>query len=188
MKKRFLAVGLLACVLLSGCVFGQEKPITEPPQQSPEVINTEKETKKISTSSAPKDVGKWEPMGRYSFDITGDGEDDIITLYASVMRDEKGELMWDDTQEWVLQAETAEGVYDLYDERLHGNAYLSVAEFYNEDADKKVVTLIVTGNSLNEVREYRFGDNVFEETIAYTTDDNASEGINALYSSIPAYE
>ena len=79
----------------------------------------------------------------YSADITGDGEDDMITLYTSVQRDMSGELMWDDTQEWVLQAETAEGVYDLYDERIHGNAYMNVADFYNEDGDIKVISLII---------------------------------------------
>lgn len=188
MKRMLLTAGLIMSLLLCGCASEQSKSESEQTEPPAETVNAVKEIKKIDVNSAPKDVGDWEPLGRYSIDITGDGEDDMITLYTSAQRDMSGEIMWDDTQEWVLQAETAEGVYDLYDERIHGNAYMNIADFYNEDGDIKVISLIIAGNSFNEIREYSYNGKEFEEKIAYSTDDTSSEGINSVYSSIPLYE
>lgn len=188
MKKMLFTTGLIMSFLLCGCAAEQGKTDNQQTQEPTQTAEAVKETKKINVTSTPKDVGKWEPLGRYSVDMTGDGEDDTITLYTSAQRDMKGEIMWDDTQEWVLRAETAEGVYELYNERIHGNAYMNVADFYNKDEDSKVISLIIAGNSFNEIREYSFNGKEFEEKIAYSTDDIAEEGINSFYSSIPAYE
>ena len=188
MKKKLFTTGLIMSLLLCGCTAEQGKTDNQQTQEPIQTAEALKETKKINVTSTPKDVGKWEPLGRYSVDMTGDGEDDTITLYTSAQRDMRGEIMWDDTQEWVLRVETAEGVYDLYNERIHGNAYMNVADFYNKAEDSKVISLIIAGNSFNEIREYSFNGKEFEENIAYSTDDTTEEGINSFYSSIPAYE
>lgn len=189
MKKTLLLTGMLLCAAVSGCSLVNNSNPTE--SQSPEPSHTAeaiKNTRDIKVVSSPKDVGTWEPMGKYTADITGDGEDDIITLYTSAQRDVRGEMMWDDTQEWVLRVETAEGVYDLYDERIHGCAYMSVSDVYNKDDEQKLISLYISGNSFREVRDYTYNSEKFTETSAYSTDDLSSEGISEIYSSIPQYE
>lgn len=192
MKKNLLIISLLLCAALSGC-FGRELNHSEPKEsQNPASTQTaeaeKKKTKDIRVISSPKDVSAWEPMGKYTADVTGDGEDDIITLYTSAQRDRKGEMMWDDTQEWVLRVEAAEGVYDLYDERIHGYIYMSVSDVYDKDEDKKLISLYADGNSFHEIRDYMYNGNKFTETVAYSTDDLSTEGISEIYSSIPRYE
>ena len=191
MKKTRLLTSLLLCGTLCGCSGGLFEP--QPPKESETPVPTEtaesaKKTKSIKIVSSPKDVGKWEPMGKYTADVNDDGEDDIITLYTSAQRDNRGEMMWDDTQEWVLRVETADGVYDLYDERIHGYAYLSVSDAYNKDKDQKLISLYISGNSFREVRDYMYDSDKFTETVAYSTDDFAAEGISEIYTSIPQYE
>lgn len=180
MNKKILAA-VIGCVMLCGCVpNGQTSEQSESPKPTEAV-------KKINTTASPKDTSDFEPMGRYETDITGDGSEDLITLYTSAERSENGEMLWDDTQEWLLSAETENGVYELYSERIHGFAYMNVADFYKETGDEKVVSVYIAGNAVNELREYSFSDNAFNENIAYSTDKTAKEGINSLYSSIPEY-
>ena len=187
MKKTLLITSLLLCATLSGCS-GGEMPLESQTPAPVQTAEADKKTKDMKVISSPKDVGTWEPMGKYTQDVTGDGEDDIITLYTSAQRDARGEMMWDDTQEWVLRVETAEGVYDLYDERIHGYVYMSVSDVYDKDEDKKLISLYIDGNSFREVRDYMYSENKFTETVAYSTDDLSSEGISEIYSSIPQYE
>ncbi len=190
MKKTLLITSLLLCAALCGCSGEKstEKPLESQTPEPVQTVEADKKTKDVKVISSPKDVGAWEPMGKYTQDVTGDGEDDIITLYASAQRDARGEMMWDDTQEWVMRVETADGVYDLYDERIHGYVYMSVSDVYDKDGDKKLISLYIDGNSFHEVRDYVYNENKFTETVAYSTDDLSSEGISEVYSSIPHYE
>ena len=96
--------------------------------------------------------------------------------------------MWDDTQEWIVQVETDDGVYELYKSKVHGNVYMNVSDFYTDNGDKKVVTVFVTTNASNEVREYIYEDNSFVEHFVYTTDTLANQGINPMYTTIPQYK
>ena len=69
---------------------------------------------------------------------------------------------------------------------------MNVADYYNLGEEEKVISLIISSNASHEVREYRYDDSLdgacFTETIAFTTNDTADEGINNLYSSIPSYK
>lgn len=171
---------LMICALLCGCV--AEKP--EPsPTETPEAA-----TKKIEVTGSPVDTNDYEPMGKYTLDITGDGTEDLVTLYTSAQRDNRGEMMWDDTQEWILSVETENGVYELYKERIHGFAYINIADYYKKSGDEKVISAHIFGNAFNEIREYSYTDNLFAEKIVYSTDKTAVDGINTIYSSIPSYE
>ncbi len=184
MKKLLLMMIMTVAVLLaSGCTNGAN-PEEGTTGQENEVVRE----KVIDITSAPSDVQFYEPMGRYKSNIINDENEDIISLYTSAQRDKKGEMMWDDSQDWVLQAETENGVYELYRERIHGSAYMNVSDYYNDGAEEKVITLLISSNAHNEIREYRFNGESFVETIAYTTDDVANEGISSLYTSIPDYE
>ena len=65
MKRLLLTAGLTMSLLLCGCASEQsesENKQTEPPA---ETVDAVKEIKKINVNSSPKDVGDWEPLGRY---------------------------------------------------------------------------------------------------------------------------
>lgn len=191
-KKLLIFAAFLIVISASGCNTlpqGQNTP-SDNPQNSSESSSQPEENKKtkISVTPSPIDVNGYEALSKCMYDVINDGNEDIITLYTSAERDMTGEMMWDDTQEWVLQVETDKGVYDLYDERIHGRAYLNVSDYYNDGDEQKVISLYIAGKSFNEIREYRFDDGKFIEETAYSTDNNANEGIGTLYSSIPDYE
>lgn len=192
MFGKILTSLLLMSVLLCGCSFEKEPVKQEENQILENELSgeaSENKAEKIVGNNPPKDVTGWEPMGQYEFDFNGNGEDDVLTLYTSAQRDKKGDMMWDDSQWWVLElkVDNENGVRNLFDERVSGSVYMNVSDFYDEDA-QKVVTLFVSGNSSDEVREYRFDGEYYTETIAYTTNEAAAEGISKLYSSVPAYE
>ena len=198
MKKFFLMIiPILSVMLASGCG-GNGQNNTEQPNNEV-VTNTEnpieenKHEAKIVGNNPPTDTEGFEPVGRYEFDIDGDGEEDTVTLYTSAMRDEKGDMMWDDSHIWLLQAERANNeVNDLFSQRLGGRVYMNVSDYYNSGEEEKVITLIISSNAFHEIREYRYDDTLsgacFTETTVYTTDEAANEGIGNLYSSIPDYE
>ena len=150
MKKLLM---LLVCVLTLGMTFGCANNNTEEPIENITKIEV----------SADVNVSGYELLGEYSCDIIGGVNEDDIKLYTSAKRDKKGELMWDDSQGWVIICETDNGVYELYNERIHGNAYMMVSDFYNDGQEEKVITLLVESNTAYEIREYRYKDGVFVE-------------------------
>lgn len=175
--KKILAVMLLLC-MMTACATTQPVTNDEP------IVETDN-IKLISIQTQEKELDDFELLGEYTAQIDGES---YIRLYTSAQRDKKGELMWDDTQEWVLRAETKSGNYVLYDERTNGRAYMKVFESYNEDGDEIVINLHIYANTYNEIREYRFNGQDFEERIRYTTDETSTHGISELYSSIPQYK
>jgi hypothetical protein len=46
-------------------------------------------------------------LDSFALDLTGDGEEERVELYANVERDQRGRLMWDDGQRWMLLARAA---------------------------------------------------------------------------------
>lgn len=182
--KKFWIFGLMMILLLCGCTNEIGKQ-TENPQQTQPV----EDTRKIVGNQMLKDCVDWEVMAEYEIDVTNDGNDDTVKLFTSAKRNKKGEMMWDDTQEWVLRVEHSDGkMSDLYDERIHGTVYLNIADAYHDGTDERIVSLHIFGNSFNEVREYVYNGTNFLEDRVYSTDEYATEGINLIYSSVPAYE
>ena len=173
--KKILAL-VTALSMLIACT--QTEPVVndEPIVDEPVVIEKDKEHKNLDN---------FELLGQYIAEVDGETN---ISLYTSAMRDKKGELMWDDTQEWVLIADTASGSYTLYDERINGRAYMNVYKSYGDNSEETVIGLHIFGNSFNETREYRFSGEGFIETVSYTTDENSTHGISELYNSMPQYE
>ena len=179
MKKILCFV--LAMFMISACTQAEPVVNEDPLVQSEDV-------KIITKILEDKNLDNFELLGQHTVEIDGIEKEICISLYTSAMRDKKGELMWDDTQEWVLRAETAFGHYVLYDERIHGRAYMNVYNEYNDNSEQTVISLNVFGNAFNEIREYRFSEDGFVETVSYSTDETAKQGISELYSSIPQYE
>ena len=178
--KKILAIMLIMC-MITACTQ------TEPVINDEPVIETEN-MKLINKTEEVKNLDKFELLGHQSVEIDGIENETSIGLYTSAMRDKKGELMWDDTQEWVLRAETEAGNYVLYDERTNGRAYMKVFNSYNDNGDEIIINLHIYANTYNEIREYRFNGEAFEERICYSTDETSTQGISEIYTSIPDYE
>ncbi len=142
----------------------------------------------ICPSQTSLDVSALSKLGEYEAFITSDKTADTVTLYTSAQEapDASG-IMWDDSQMWYLVVTTKENQFVLYEQRLYGNAYFQIADFYNDDIPEKVISLFVIGNAYNEVREYRWREDCFVETIEYSTSDRASGAINPFYSTVPYY-
>ena len=178
--KKILCMIFAVC-MLTACT------TTEPVINDEPLVQTE-DVKLIGKTDDTKNLDDFELLGQHTVEIEGIEKETCISLYTSAIRDKKGDLMWDDTQEWVLRAETAFGNYVLYDERTNGRAYMKVFNSYNEDGDEIIINLHIYANTYNEIREYRFDGQEFEERIRYTTDETSTQGISELYSSIPDYE
>ncbi len=190
MKKKMLMASLAAIMLLSGCnyndVDNKELENTAEPLQGDE---KQEISRVIGMAEAPIDVSGWEPMGKYECDVLNNSKQQTITLYTSAQRDKKGDMMWDDTQEWLLKVETEDGEYDLYSERIHGSAYMGVYDYYGDEDEEKVITLYIETNSGNRITNYVFNDEGnFEESVVYSDNDYATHGTSMLYTSIPEYE
>ncbi|MBQ3038050.1 MAG: hypothetical protein IJD30_02610 [Clostridia bacterium] len=183
MKKIFVIGSVVFALLLCACK-QTENYENELHTQKPEI------TEKVIAGNPPHDVEKYlyEPVARYTTNIISDENEDIITLYTSAQRDMRGDMMWDDTQDWVLQVKTGNEIRELYKQRLHGSVYFNVSDYYNDGADEKVITLFITTNASNEIREYRYNGENFVEKVVYTSDEAANEGIGRHYTSIPMYE
>lgn len=185
--KKILILAVSLC-LLAACTPNEKKTTEEVGGETAvtENKNEDKVYRKIKIDAEERDFSETELLGQYNTELDGMGT--VVSLYTSAMRDKRGNLMWDDTQEWILTAETADGSYTLYDGRINGRAYMSVFDSYGENSDEIVISLHLFANTFNEIREYRFENGEFEENISYTTDDSFSEGIGELYNSVPQYK
>ncbi|MFA5522957.1 MAG: hypothetical protein WDA24_01240 [Tissierellales bacterium] len=70
--------------------------------------------RKSIPSREKMDLEDYTQLDLYKYDITGDGTEEIIGVYTTAQRDSKGEVMWDDGQNWVLVVHGADKDYELY--------------------------------------------------------------------------
>ncbi|WP_186669110.1 hypothetical protein [Sporosarcina sp. BP05] len=88
-----------------------------------------------STTLLAKNIEKY-PQTLYkssTFDIDGDGEDEIIELYVNVEKMENGSLAWDDGQDWLLVVKDGGITYPLFDDYIQlGSLDFSTTTFDGE--------------------------------------------------------
>lgn len=184
MKKILLVI--MTVFMLTAC--GDSKPVEVNPDDIMNPVQ-DKFGNIIRISYQYLNYDEFELMGQYYIDNLGsETKEACVSLRTTAQRDKNGEMMWDDSQEWALDVATEKGCYVLYDQRINGRAYVNVYKAYNEGKEENVISLYIFGNTYNEVREYRFDGENFIETISYTTDEFANEGISEIYSSFPDYE
>ncbi len=183
---------ILFCIILtlvfSGC--GQN-PSNNPPEN--ETTQNENgaisETKIINSEKISDDIAGFTEITSYVGDCDGDGNDETIVLSTAAERDEKGNFLWNDGQNWALYVtDNFNDAYMLYDGYVQaGNVYFDVADYYMSDVAKPVITVTVsTGAGLN-IKNYTFSNdnNGYKETVIYDTQSIAEGGINKRFSSVP---
>ncbi|MDR7855366.1 hypothetical protein [Tissierella sp.] len=155
-------------------VIGQENP-----QEDPSDEELESEPKGTIIEATNKvDVAKLSLLDSYIFDIDGDGTEETISLYTAAEKDSKGEIMWDDGQNWKLLVEGVDKDYVLFDDYVQ----LGTIKFhvYTSDDDFYVST-IQTGTASLKFTEYSFDKETknFISNVKFETTGN----VNMLHSS-----
>lgn len=156
MKK--LLVIMLITLLFSAC----EKPVAPTP------VN--ENATKIELSQPGE---KFDEMSNYegcTYDFDADGNDEHILLMTDAKKDKDGEYMWDDSHHWILAVETEDGIYNLYDNYLHGMLSLNVGEVYDEnDTPYPIIRLAISSSSGFSINEYKYTENSFMMETVYDT-------------------
>lgn len=184
--KKILAIMLVLC-MMTACT--PNEPVVNENVDNPEIVTpVEDKFNLIRKSNEDINYNDYELLGHYITDIDGIDEEVDISLYTSAQRDKMGNIMWDDSQNWFLTAKISDGIYMLYNERINGRAYMKVMKSYNDNSEETLINLHIYANTHNEIREYSFNGENFEERIRYTTDGISKQGISELYTSIPDYQ
>lgn len=94
-------------------------------------------------------------LDAYEYDFDDDGELESIELYTRAEKDEKGEIMWDDGQEWLLLVRDGEQKYILF------NQYVQLGKIqywvYTAGKDNDFhITTIQPGSASLLLTEYTF--------------------------------
>lgn len=138
----------------------------------------EEEKKIIKASSGPVDPVSWTLLETYSYDFDKDGADEKLNLYTAALRDEKGVMMWDDGQVFILELNDGAVSYELFNEYVQiGRVYFAVS-----DGESAGITLIVSTYAGIRLEQFSYNadDAVFENEEIYSTGD-----MNIMYNSIP---
>lgn len=123
--------------------------------------------------------GNWSVVDTYTGDVTGGGEEDTVTVYTSA-ESYDGEILWDDSQNWIVEIYDGEGYYTLLTQNISGgNVYINIIE----DAQKETVISVVVSSTANfTVKQYAYTTSGFVETTVCDT-----RAVNMKHSSIPFY-
>lgn len=183
-KKLFLCAALAAC-MLSSCTGGQQNPqsgtsasptaaVTAEPSAAPKTL--------LQADTVSRVQEGWTEISKYRYDIDGDGERETLRLCTDAKRGANGEVLWDDSHNWVLEMTDASNIFTLYNGRIsNGIPYFEVYE----DKDAKIcVGLTVSSGAGYEIKKYVY----IKDKKAFETEDVYTEnGINRLYTSIQEY-
>jgi len=136
------------------------------------------ETVVIVASKETFNVDSWSMIDSFMHDITGDDNEDKISLYTSAAKDEAGNIMWDDGQYFMVSLYDGEKTYNLFNERVQiGRVYYSIA-----DSDE--TGLFVTVSTYSGIRFIKFtyskAENYFMGKTLFST-----EGVNVIHNTLP---
>lgn len=167
MKKIVLIAALL--LALCSCTSGEQPSDSAKPVISPNV--TQQAIKEYKTIGKEENNEKYENFNEYqdcAYDFDHDDVEENITLYTSAQKDDNGEFMWDDSQNWILAVEGNNGSYTLYEAHERGKLELFVSENYGENGEEyPSIRLMISTSSGFEIREYTYRDGNFREEVVY---------------------
>lgn len=185
MKNYRYVIILLAfmLVLTTGCQQSKQPEAVEPtivqPQPSPSA-------EAIVVAPVAGNTLETEGMTlitEFSADLDMDASEEKIELYTAAGRDENGEMVWDDGQNWILAVRDGDKAYPLISQYVQlGSVYFTVS---NKEADQaQNITVIVPTGASFSMTGYAYdkeGD-CYKGKLLYKSDDD-----NWIYSSIPGY-
>ncbi|WP_353096158.1 hypothetical protein [Tissierella praeacuta] len=125
-----------------------------------------------------KSAEKWDTkeltlLDSYTIDFDKDGTDETISIYTTAQKDEKGNIAWDDGQNWTLLVEDTDKDYILFNDYVQ----LGNIQFYVYTVeDEFYISTIQTGTANLKLTEYKFikDENQFIGTSKFETTGDAN--------------
>lgn len=97
----------------------------------------------------------WTELAKAAADFDGDGAEETLAVLTAAQRDYRGQIMWDDGQEWLIAVLDNEMIYSLFQGYVQlGNIYPLIA-FHGGRQYPSVFLLTVTGTGIS-LREFVF--------------------------------
>lgn len=149
-------------------------------EESEPVVEEEEENQELEVISSTDtiDTEAFTLLDTYSIDIYGDEEEEKVEMYVDAEKDEEGNIMWDDGQNWKMIVEGNDYSFILFEDYLQ----LSSMDFFIYTIDEDFyITTVNSGTANLTMTEYKYNrDNeTFEKTIKSDTSGN----VNMLYKS-----
>lgn len=136
--------------------------------------------KYIGKSEASAVESTWSEIDSCKADVNGDGADEVIGLYTSAETD-GGEILWDDSQKWVLEVNINGEYYILLNQSIsNGRVYFDIDELKDGTNAITIYNVSAVGTS---IKQYTYSKTGFVEKSVYN-----SESVNKQHSGIPAYK
>lgn len=134
-----------------------------------EIKEEEDENTKVIAKDSPKDLFGLSEYQKVDLEFFPEYNISSVVLYTDAMRDESGQFMWDDGNEFVLIAHAPDGDYLLLDKRVQiGSIILNV---FTAD-DVLTITVLEYETAGIQFRTYELIDSEFIETIEYQGEGN----------------
>lgn len=117
-------------------------------------------------------------LDSYEYDITGDGVEEVISMYVNAEQGSDGEIYWDDGQDWLFLVQGQEEDYILFNDYVQ----IGTINFHIYELDDDLyITTIQSGTANLDITEYKFDrdSKEFISTLKYGTQGN----VNMLHSS-----
>lgn len=130
----------------------------------PEAPRPEKNITEKNSATAVQNG--WSETGNASLSLS-DGQTASVKLYTSAQKDENGELMWDDGNTWLLEAEINGDYYPLINKYIQlGKVNFTAGE--DENGNASITAVISTGTGVT-VEKYTYNGSAFEGQTVYTS-------------------
>lgn len=164
-------------IIFNGCKNSEQNSI--PSQSENKVENRLIE----AISSKSIDIKGMTKLDEFSYDLDLDNSEEKIELYTVAGRNEKGEMMWDDGQSWLLIVWDGEKAYQLLSEYVQlGSVYFTVSN--NSVVEVSNINVIVQTGSSFSLKTYAFNKDRggFAGGAVYNSKDDFF-----VHTSIPSY-
>ncbi len=186
MKKSFIAILVTAIAMIAGGCTSKEEPAATLASGNTAAVVTASPTEAVQGEeievSEESAIGEdWTVLAEH--EVTFGGLEGCTVRLAADAEKSGDDIMWDDSHNWVLEVETRDGIYRLFEQRVSlGQVYFDIMERYDEDGNAVPVILLHIDSSAEiSTTEYTY-DGGFEEKEVYR-----EAGINRIYSSVPEY-
>lgn len=137
-----------------------------------------------ATTTNPTSERSWTKLSSFDFDYDLDGTEETLTLYTTAERDDKGNLMWDDGQEWLLLLKDGTSYYSLFKQYVQlGSVFFTVTQG-TQDSVPRIDVIETTAAS------FRITDIAYDAAKnAYASKQVYDSGeLNRFFTSMPDYQ
>lgn len=179
MRVRLLLLSMCMISLLALHACQSEVPPTENKVTKPESETTLIE----ATAIDPRTPEIGTKLSEFAFNMDEDVQEEKIELYTAAGRNEKGEMLWDDGQNWLLVVVDGDQYYPLF------KGYVQLGELYfdfalvGEENIPTITTYTATTSSM-QLMDFSFD---YEQKCFKGRDLFQSTHRNGFFTSIPNY-